>query len=142
MVQNPPNKIVIGTPSDPELLQAIGKLAIAHGNMEMVLIYCLKTLEGLTIEKNTSKVIESHIKKYRDHRERESSARNQIKKLCKSEISENKHKGIKVKIDELMEKSEKLSEERNDYLHCVWGKRIGSDKWEISPDEANWYWPT
>ena len=36
--------IELGVPEDGELLKALGRLAVAHGNLEMTQIMCLKTL--------------------------------------------------------------------------------------------------
>lgn len=39
--------IELGIPDKHELLKALGRLAVAHGNLEMVQIMCLKTLKHL-----------------------------------------------------------------------------------------------
>lgn len=125
----PAPRISLEIPDDEKLLNALGRLAVAHGNLELVQIMCLKTLEHLDAG--------SALKKYR--RKRSADIREKIKKLVQARID--------VKITVHVKKQEKLlrtlhvaklqSERRNQLLHRFWGK----DKhgyWQTSSDQSVW----
>jgi len=105
------------------VLWQLGRLAVAHGNLEMVQIMCLKILEGLTPDEA--------VRKYRG------SAASKIRKkiidhIATSSLSAND----KDEVEKQINKARDLSEERNGLLHRFWGK-VGSE-WRTSPDEDMW----
>lgn len=120
--------IELGIPfENPELLSVLGMLAVSHGNLEMVQIMCLKILEGLTPAEA--------IKKYR--RRSVTTVRKEIHKIIKPHLEggEPINKAAQS-IEKLVNKARCVSEQRNDLIHCFWGKHEGH--WVVSPDETQW----
>ncbi len=129
------NKIILGIPDNPEVKQAVGELAIAHGNMEMIFIYCLKTIEDV-------KPIQA-MKQYRnssgEKKGKKISTRGRITRILDNNVPETPpYSEAKEKINDYIEESWKLTHIRDRYLHCFWGKRNDSGNWEISTDHNIW----
>ena len=120
-------KIVLGIPEDDhELLRALGRLAIAHGNLEMVQIMCLKTLENL----RPHKALEEYRRKGADIiRKRIIDT---VKK--KTALSESHRK---KDLTELLMDAKSQSKRRNALIHRFWGKDT-TGHWRTSGDESEW----
>lgn len=118
----------LGIPFEyPELLSVLGMLAVSHGNLEMIQIMCLKTLEELSADEA--------IKNYRQ--KPASDLRKRIHEIIKPDLEggEPINKAAQ-RIEKLVNKARCVSEQRNDLIHCFWGKHEGH--WVVSPDETQW----
>ncbi len=96
-------------PNRPQLLEALGRLAIAHTHLERILRYTVKTLSGLAGPKSLDPTKRKPI----------SELRKRIKKRFK------KHHPTAAetyRLDELLEKTKLLSGKRNSYMHRAWSK--------------------
>ncbi len=61
----------LAIPNHPELLEALGHLAVAHTHLELILRYTVKTLAGLSVKEALDAT----------HRARTSDVRSRIRKL-------------------------------------------------------------
>lgn len=112
--------IKLGIPSELSgLMQSIGELTVAHGNMEMVQIMCIKILDRLTPD--------DAVKLWRK------IPASQIRKLILEKL---KDKTQKAEMENLLSQARSLSEKRNEYLHAFWGKV--NNTWKISSNYADW----
>ncbi|HYM88154.1 MAG TPA: hypothetical protein VES92_03475 [Nitrospiraceae bacterium] len=96
-------------PNRPQLLEALGRLAIAHMHLEGVLRYSVKTLSGVSDPKTLDPTRRKPI----------SALRKKIKKRFK------KHDPTAAEIyrlDELLEKAKLLSGKGNSYLYRAWSE--------------------
>ena len=121
--------VKLGVPFEyPELLSVLGILAVAHGNLEMVQVMCLKTLQHMRPKEA--------IQKYRG--KPSSHIREEINKVVEPYLKKGdpELKRAAGDIKNLIERARCLSAQRNRLIHCFWGCRDG--RWEISPDETNW----
>ena len=98
-------------PNRPDLLQAVGSLAIAHTHLERILKYTVKTLSGLSGPQSLDPTKRKSI----------SFLRKKIKKLFKKSHPSAAENG---RLDELLEKAKLLSEKRNSYLHRAWSETL------------------
>jgi hypothetical protein len=116
--------MTLGIPEEHNLmLLQLGRLVVAHGNLEMVQIMCLKILEKLEPDEA--------VKKYRG-----TQASKIRKKICNCIDTSSLAANDKEEIDKLISKARDLSDQRNSLLHRFWGTIDG--KWLTSPDEAKW----
>ena len=119
-------------PNHPKLHEALGRLAIAHTHLELILRYTVKTLSGSSGRVGLDDTMKKRI----------SALRKRIKKLFKqkgpSVIEKNS-------LDALLEQAKRLSETRNSYLHKAWSETEAgqavlkgeSQQWEPAPSEAD-----
>lgn len=96
-------------PNRPQLLEALGRLTIAHTHLERILWYTVKTLSGLSGPKNLDPTRRKPI----------SDLRRRIKKRFKKH-----HPSVAetYRLDELLEKAKLLSGKRNSYMHRAWSE--------------------
>ncbi len=94
-------------PNRPQLLEALGRLAIAHTHLEGTLRYTVKTLSGLSGPKSLDPTKRKSI----------SFLRKKVKRLFKKN---NPSAAERSRLDELLEKAKLLSGKRNSYLHRAW----------------------
>ena len=114
----------LGIPEGHDLvLRQLGRLAVAHGNLEMVQIMSLKILEKLEPDEAVRKYRKVQASKIR-------------KKICDHIKTSSLAADDKEEISELIREAWDLSDQRNSLLHRFWGTIDG--KWLTSPDEANW----
>jgi hypothetical protein len=99
----------ITVPNRPDLLQAVGGLAIAHTHLERILKYTVKTLSGLSGPEGLDPTKRKSI----------SFLRKKIKRLFKKNNPSIAETSL---LDELLEKAKLLSEKRNSYLHRAWSE--------------------
>jgi hypothetical protein len=116
----------LGIPEDPILLHALGRLTVAHGNLEMVQIMCLKTLEGL----RPGEALE----KWR--RRSASKVRERIESTIEARGGREDTKAVHG-LKELLLDARCASRRRNDLLHRFWAQR-GDASWTTSPDGNAW----
>ena len=93
-------------PHQPSLQAALGRLAIAHTQLELILRYCVKVLAELDI----------HAALDATDGERISDLRERVRRLFKerrpTEVEKNN-------LDALLGRTKRFSEQRNTYLHSV-----------------------
>lgn len=119
--------IELGIPEDaPELLQALGRLAIAHGNLEMVQIMCLKTLENLRPQVALETYRRGGAGKIRERIEKIVSERARSHELSRKNV-----------IIEYLRDGRCHGKRRNALVHRFWGKRVDGT-WVTSGDESVW----
>jgi hypothetical protein len=98
---------VLSLPSDPTLLEALGRLAIAHTQLELILRYTVKTLSGLSITDALDATSE----------DRMSDLRDRIKRLFREQKPTEQEK---CQLDALLRQAKDRSERRHEYLHSAW----------------------
>lgn len=96
-------------PKDPKLLQAIGRVALAHGQLEHTLRMTVKVLSGLSVQEALDAT--STMGVY--------DLRKKIKKLFKQKLHDEV---AKTKLDALLNKVGRLSDKRNKLIHRPWAK--------------------
>lgn len=111
-------------PSDPKLLQAAGKVAIAHGHLEHILRMMVKTLARLDIDSAL----------YATQNVGVSELRNTVKKLFKSVCSDEVPK---QKLAALLGRSAVLTKKRNELIHRAWGQ-TDDDAWVVKGEHHDW----
>jgi hypothetical protein len=121
---------LLTVPNQPSLNEALGRLAIVHTHLELILRYCVKTIAGQTIQQALDAT----------EGDRLSDLRIRIKQLFK----ERRPTALeKANLDALLGRAKRLSEKRNSYLHRAWsqtaaGRAImkGEDhRWGPAPSE-------
>ena len=95
--------VSLAIPTDVELLQAAGRVALAHGQLEQILRMTVKSLSGLSIQEAMDAT--APMKAY--------ELREKIKKLFKQKSCDE---SAKTKLDALLNKAKRFSEERNRLL--------------------------
>jgi len=96
-------------PNRPELLGALGRLAIAHTHLELILKYCVKTIAKQSVEEALDATEGNRI----------SDLPIKIKQLFK----ERKPTALeKNSLDALLGCARRLSKKRNSYLHRAWSE--------------------
>jgi hypothetical protein len=99
--------LALTIPNQPGLIEALGRLAIAHTHLELALRYTVKTLSGLSVRQALDATSE----------ERTSDTRQRIRRL----FAEKKPTHTEIaRLDALLGKAKRLTEKRNDYLHSAW----------------------
>jgi hypothetical protein len=96
-------------PNRPELLQALGGLAIVHTHLEWILKYTVKTLSGVSGPKSLDPTKRKSI----------SFLRKKVKRRFKKH---HPSAAETSRLDELLEKAKLLSEKRNSYVHRAWSE--------------------
>ena len=122
---------LLTVPNQPSLTHALGRLAIAHTHLELILRYCVKTIADQTIEQALDATEGNRI----------SDLRVKVKQLFKERRSTALEK---TNLDALLGRAKRLSEKRHSYLHRAWsetaaGRAImkGEDhRWGSAPSEA------
>jgi hypothetical protein len=97
----------LAMPTDPDLVMALGQLAIAHTQLELVLRYTIKQLSGLELKEALDGTAE----------DRMPDLRTRIKRLFKDKKATQTET---LKLNALLLKANQLTEKRNDYLHAVY----------------------
>ena len=99
----------LNVPDRPQLLEALGHLAIAHTHLELILRYTVKSLSGFSGPKSLDPTRRKSI----------SDLRKRIKKRFKKH---NPSAAEASRLDELLEKAKLLSGKRNSYMHRAWSE--------------------
>src|SRR5262245_1238937 len=116
--------MTLGIPEEHNVvLGQLGRLVVAHGNLEMVQIMCLKILEKLEPDEAVRKYRKTQASKIRQ-------------KICDHIELSPLAPDDKEEISKLINEARDLSDQRNSLLHRFWGTIDG--KWLTSPDEAKW----
>lgn len=121
---------LLTVPHQPRLNEALGRLAIAHTHLELILRYCVKTIADLTIKQALDATEGQRI----------SDLRVRVRQL----FNARKPTALEItRLDALLGHAKRLSEKRNSYLHRAWsqtdaGKIIMKDEdhqWGRAPSE-------
>ena len=96
-------------PRQPGLLEALGRLAIAHTHLELILRYTVKTLSQMSVTEALDAT----------NRDRISEVRSRIKRLFREK---KPLPSEEAQLDALLGASTRLSQSRNDYLHSAWSE--------------------
>jgi hypothetical protein len=101
------SSINLSLPEDLDLLEAAGRVALAHGQLELMLRMTIKTLAGLSIEEALSAT---------------QSGKNWELRRDTVALFNGKTKDIslRLKLRAIVGKCERLSNERNRLLHNAW----------------------
>jgi hypothetical protein len=118
-------------PSRPELLGALGRLAIAHTYLELILRYCLKTIAKQSVEEALDATEGDRI----------SDLQIKIKQLFKERGAPALERNS---LGALLGHATRLSKKRHSYLHGAWSETDaghavvkGEDyQWEPAPSDA------
>jgi hypothetical protein len=116
--------ISLELPKYPKLLQAIGRVALAHGQLEHILRMTIKALSGLSVQKALDAT--STMRVY--------DLRKKIKKL----FEQKSHDEVaKTELDALLNKAEQFSKKRNKLIHRPWAKDAHG-KWVVKEEDHVW----
>ena len=98
---------VLNMPTDPGLLQALGQLAIAHTQLELILRYTVRTLSGLSVADALDATSQDRMV--------------DLRKRIKTLFKEKKPTAHEIaQLDALLHRGRRLSETRNLYVHSTW----------------------
>ncbi len=97
----------LSLPEDPALLKAAGRVALAHGQLELILRMTIKTLAGLSVDEALNATQNS--KNWELRRDIISLFNNKTKDPV-----------LRYKLKAIIGKCEQLSKEQNRLLHNAW----------------------
>lgn len=103
--------IILGIPTDPAVLAAVGKIAIRHGQLDHVLRMTVKSILNLSIREAL------------DATERQGShdLRKRVRKLAKQKFGESV---TLVRLDALINRAHRATDRRNAILHNLWAQDL------------------
>jgi hypothetical protein len=106
--------IYMGLPDDPQVLAAIGRIAIRHGQLYYHLKMTVRSLSGVTIDEAI------------DATERQGSRelRVRVRKLARKRLGESE---ALVRLDALLGRAARATERRNKLLHGLWAQELDGD---------------
>jgi hypothetical protein len=104
-----PVKVQLTIPNKPELVEALGRLAMGHAHLEVVLKYTFKTLSRLSIREALDQM----------KKKRTAFVRKRIRRLF---LEKNPEPEDIAQLEELLNEAKKLSGKRNDLLHSAWSE--------------------
>lgn len=99
--------VALDFPGDHALLEAAGKVALAHGQLELMLRMTIKTLSGFSVQDALDATAKS----------KNWELRRDIEKLFRKKTKDTQ---LQLKLKALLNPCEKLSEKRNMVLHNAW----------------------
>ncbi len=99
----------LAIPQHQGFLEALGRLAIAHTHLELILRYCVKTIADQSIRDALDATEGDRI----------SDLRNKIRQLFKDKKPTSLEKNT---LDALLGRAKRLSEKRHSYLHRAWSE--------------------
>jgi hypothetical protein len=112
--------MVFHMPEDPAWLQAFGRVAIVHAQLDHILRMLVKSLAWVTVEVAM------------DAAEREGSAilRERIRKLAKARLGEGRDL---ILVQALVERCRRATETRNEWTHNIIGRALDGTQGEWGP---------
>lgn len=121
--------LTLAIPTQPDLHAALGRLAIAHTHLELILRYVVKSIAGISVREALDVT----------NGDRTSDVRDRIKKLFKEKSPTAEEK---TKLDMLLGAARRLSEMRNNFLHSAWSETSAghavlkgeNHEWETAPN--------
>jgi hypothetical protein len=108
-------------PDDRDLLAAVGRVALAHSHLEFMLRRTVKTLAGVTLEEGDAATA----------RDSPSFLRKRIRTLAKRRLGESQ---ALVKLQALLQRSERVTKKRNDFVHSVWAHELDGEPGRVTED--------
>jgi hypothetical protein len=100
-------------PDDPALLEAMGRLAIRHSQLDYMLRYVFKTLSGRTVNE-----IMDHTAGWQTNR---------LQRKVREVAARKLDKEPREKLEDLLDQCQEATNTRNDILHADWYKVAKSD---------------
>src|SRR5580658_7924268 len=91
-------------PEDQQVLAAIGKIALRHGQLDYALKMALKSLTGVTIRKALDATARQSSRELRER----------VRRLTRKRFGEG---DVLVRLDAILERSRQATEKRNELLH-------------------------
>ncbi len=120
---SPPVMLELAIPNHPDLLEALGRMAIAYTQLELVWRYTVKTLSGLSIKEALDAT----------SKERTSDTRQRVRRL----FLEKKPTGSETtRLDALIGAASRLTDKRNGYLHSAWSVSTAKEPIMKSEDHS------
>lgn len=116
--------ITLDIPQDDQLLAAVGKISIRHGQLDHVLRMTIKSITGLPF----NEVFEA------TRRQGSRELRIRVKKLAKQRLGEGK---ALIGLEALLDRSQRATDKRNEKLHRVWAYNLEGDA-VTRDEEHNW----
>ncbi|WP_300297343.1 hypothetical protein [Ferrovibrio sp.] len=101
-------KVTHALPDEPEVLAAIGRIALRHGQLDNQLKMLIRSLTGVSKEEALDAT----------RRNGSSELRDRINKLARKRLGEGTPL---VKLQALLTRAAQATEKRNQLLHGVWG---------------------
>jgi hypothetical protein len=109
-----PSFLMFHVPEDqPELLAAVGKVALLHAQLDHTLKLTLKTLSGVSIEDALDAT----------EYETSSALRDRVKKLGRDAMGDGT---ALIQLQALMTRCKRVTERRNELLHSIWCRDHGT----------------
>jgi hypothetical protein len=100
-----------GIPDDQNVLAAIGKIAIRHGQLDHALRMMVRSLTGVSIVEALDATV----------RQTSGPLRDRVKKLARKRFGESE---VLVKLEAMLERSRRATERRNNLLHGLWAVEL------------------
>jgi hypothetical protein len=117
-------KVVLTIPNQPDLLEALGRLAMAHTHLEVILKYTFKTLSGLPLQDALAQVSKN----------RTSYVRKRIRRLF---LEKNPTREEIAQLELMLERAKALSAKRNELFHGAWSESPAGEPL-MKSERANW----
>lgn len=106
--------VTFHVPENKEILAALGVVTLRHEHLNHILKMTIKSIAGITPEEA------SYALKYEGSR----SLRDRIKRLARKELGEGK---ALLKLQAILGRAEKATENRNRFIHGLWAKELDGD---------------
>ena len=123
-VKGKTSMVSLEIPTEAKLLQAAGRVALAHGQLEYSLRMTVKSISGLSVQEALDATATMKVYELRE----------KIKKLFKQKTRDESEK---TRLDSLLNKAKRLSEERNILIHRPWA-RDSQGKWVVKEEDHTW----
>lgn len=122
-------KLTVGyhVPDDKELLAALGDISIRHGHLD----HHLKMMIRIFTEVSAQEAMDATA------REGSSSLRDRVKKLARHKLGDGQEL-VKVQVQALMERCNRVTELRNALVHILCGKDEDGNPVAATVDLATW----
>lgn len=118
--------ITLHIPEDPDIQAAVGRIALRHGQLDYGLRLAVKSILGISVADALDAT----------DRQGTRDLRMRVRKLAKQKIGEGE---ALCKLDALLNRSRRLTDRRNSYLHNLWAQDengnpiIGDDECKMGP---------
>jgi hypothetical protein len=103
-----------GLPQDQQVLAAIGKIALRHGQLDYALKLGVKSLAGISI----AEAIDATA------RQTSHELRERVRRLARKRFGEG---DVLVRLDAILERSRRATETRNQLLHSLWAHELDGE---------------
>lgn len=110
--------MLLEIPDDPELLAAVARVAIAHGHHELIMKRTLKTVNGWELEAADAALKRRSI--------------STVRQWLRNDLA--RRLGAAPEVDrmaELLDRSEALSDRRNDLMHGIWCRELDGERMHL-----------